>query len=36
MAYRLLARNQPVPQPVALAAQGEFLNIFLYKLMCFG
>jgi hypothetical protein len=24
----LLARNQPVPQQVALAAQGEFLNIF--------
>jgi len=30
MAYRLLARNQAVPQQVALAAQGEFLNISQY------
>jgi len=26
MAYRLLARNQPVPQQVALAVQGKLIN----------
>lgn len=39
MAYRLLARNQPVPQQVVVAAQGEFLNIKLcilgdYSIFC--
>lgn len=28
MVYRLLARNQPVPQQVALAAQGKLLRYF--------
>lgn len=29
MAYRLLARNQPVPQQVAVAAQGEFPSQYI-------
>jgi hypothetical protein len=33
MAYRLLARNQPVPQQVALAVQGKLINFINLYIM---
>lgn len=36
MAYRLLARNQPLSQQLALAVQGVFLNIFSYDFLYSG